>query len=135
MATDTKNTSGMVNYSTVQDLLTTLLTNINSGNIITATDINNLISAYNNFIGHYHTVNDLYGIWNYGDGAGTPYSSAGDYENTDPTSALLLNGGSSASSLTGVTAGDSITASKHNEIKDAVVALNNHKHTWDDRTS
>lgn len=135
MATLTKNTSGMVNYSTVQDLLTTLLTNINSGNLITATDINNLIQAYNTFIGHYHTIDDLYGIWNYGDGLGTPYSSAGNYENSDPSGTLLLSGGSGASSVSGVAAGDSITATKHNEIRDVVVALNNHYHTWDDRTS
>lgn len=135
MATLTKNTSGMVGYSTVQDLLTTLLTNINSGNLITATDINNLIQAYNTFIGHYHTIDDLYGIQDYGDGLNSPYSASGNYELSDPSGTLLLSGGSGASSLSGVAAGDSITATKHNEIQSAVVALNNHYHTWDDRTS
>lgn len=145
MATITKNTSGMTGNrfgkpQDIQDLINTLLVNIKAGNVITASDINNVMFAQLSFLYHYHTVDDLYGLWNYGDGRpgiDQPilYSSSGSYELSDSTSLVLLSDGSAPPTATVIQVGDTITASKHNEIRNSILALQNHKHTWDDRTS
>jgi hypothetical protein len=131
MATITSATGGMVSPSSsdLQSTITSLLSSVNTGQVVTADQINSIVSLYNSFLNHYHGISDLYGIFNYGDGLGTPYSSAGDYE-ADSTSGPTTTYGT----LTGVSAGDSITASKHNEMANYINGIQGHYHTWDDRT-
>lgn len=105
------------------DIIGTLRANIASNNTITSSDINNLISLINNWLGHYHTYDDAYQLATYGNN--------GDRNNyyVDKSSSTI--GGS----IGGISSGDSISASKHNEMRNNVAALASHTHSIDDRTS
>jgi hypothetical protein len=130
MATRTINTSGATNLD--QATINTLKNEMVSGAIIRASHFNSLITLWNNFRNHTHTINDLYGIRDFGDGIGNTagYSDAGSTE-TDTTSVATSNG----SELAGVSVGTTITSTKHNEIRGAFASQLSHLHTWDDRIS
>jgi hypothetical protein len=132
MATITRYTQGMSSPSSgdLQTTIDTLFSNIAAGKIVYAGDINSLISTYNSFLNHYHVIDDLYGIQDYGDGLGSPYSSAGNYE-TDTSSVGIMT----YSTMSTISAGDTFTADKHNEMVNYINGIQGHYHTWDDRTS
>ena len=144
MATITSATGGMVNPASadLQSTINSLLTSVNTGEVVTADQINSIVSLYNSFIGHVHSVSDLYGIFNYGDGLGTPYSSSGNYEykNTGTAADYYYwdaNGfyvAAGFSTLNGVSSGDTITAVKHNELANTINGVQGHFHEWNDRT-
>jgi hypothetical protein len=106
-------------------IISTLRSNIASNNTVTASDINNLISLINNWLGHYHTYDDAYQLATYG--------NTGDRNNyyVDKNSSVL--GGSVAAS--NVNAGENIAASTHNAMRNSVATLASHTHSIDDRTS
>lgn len=121
MATTTR--SPKANVYPSNSIISTLRANIASNNTITSSDINNLIGLINNWLGHYHTYDDAYQLATYGNN--------GDRNNyyVDKNSAAI--GGS----VGGVTSGQSIAASKHNEMRNSIATLASHTHSIDDRTS
>jgi hypothetical protein len=98
---------------------------ITSGSTIYANDLNRIGTLINNMNGHYHTYDDAYQLATYG--------NTGDrnnyYEdkNTNSIDAVVTAPTNTASNTT-------ITASRHNELKDAVNAIAWHYHGIDDRT-
>lgn len=112
--------------------IASLQSSIASGAIVRASHINSIITLFNNFLSHYHTYTDLYGIYNFGDGTGNPgYASDPGSSETDNTSVPV----SMPSSVSGVSIGNSITAAKYNEAVNLANNLRSHYHTIDDRTS
>jgi hypothetical protein len=126
------NTGGMTGptSASLQTTITNKLNLIQSGSIIYATDINDIISTYNSFLTHFHQISDLYGIFNFGDGLGSPYSGSGNFE-ADSSSAATYP----SSSITTISTNDTILVSKHNQMASAINGIQGHNHTWDDRTS
>jgi hypothetical protein len=104
-------------------IISSLRSTVTSNATITASDVNNLISLINNWLGHYHTYDDAYQLATYGNN--------GDRNNyyVDKNSATVGGG------VGGISAGDSIFASKHNEMRNSVASLASHTHSIDDRTS
>jgi len=102
------------------DPITTLRGSIAAGNDINASDITSLIGLINNWLGHFHTYDDFWQIPTYGNnGDRTTY--------VEDKNAVAIGG-----SVTGVTAGDIISAAKHNEMRTSVAALGSHFHSIDD---
>ena len=106
--------------------LTSLRTAIQSGNTIFANDLNRVGTLINNMNGHYHTYDDAYQLATYG--------NTGDRNNyyIDKTT-----GGPDATTTapTDTAANTAITASRHNELRNAINELRYHNHSIDDRTS
>lgn len=130
MATRTISTGGASNID--QGTINTLKSVMTTGSIIYASHVNSLITLWNNFNGHTHTISDLYGIRDYGDGVGNPgyAGSPGSIESDTSGGPVGLNG-----DIGGVAVGGSITAAKHNELRNAVAGQLSHYHSWDDRSS
>lgn len=127
-----RGTSGINNYDVnwFQGVINNLRNNFVSTGYITASDMNTLIYLWNVFNDHSHNVSDLYGIQNYGDGLGNPgYSGSGNYESDGMYGPSNLVG-----DIGGVSAGDIVYASKHNELISAMGSGANHYHGWDDRS-
>jgi hypothetical protein len=94
------------------------------GQTVDAADINGLINLINGWIGHTHTYDDAYQLATYGDnGDRTNY-----YEDKTTSNTGL-------STIGGVSAGTTITAAKHNEMKDRCNSMRGHNHSINDRTS
>jgi hypothetical protein len=106
--------------------LASLRTAIQSGNTIFATDLNRVATLINNMNGHYHTYDDAYQLATYGN-------------NGDRTNYYMdKNTGYADTTITAPTntaANTAITASRHNELKDAINQLRVHNHSIDDRTA
>lgn len=100
-----------------------------AGNKINVSDVNSLISLWNNFNGHTHSISDLYGIYNYGNTNPPGYSSSGSFEND------TSNGPNLSGDIGAVSSGGTITAAKINELISAMSGQANHSHTWNDRAS
>ena len=102
--------------------ITALRTNIQPGNTINMADITSIINLTNGWLGHFHTYDDAYQLATYGNNG-----DRGNYYE-DKNTAIL--GGS----ITALTAGDTITSTKFNEIRDQINILGNHNHSINDRT-
>jgi hypothetical protein len=98
---------------------------ISSGETIRATDLNRIGTLINNMNGHYHTYDDAYQLATFGNtGDRTDYY---EDKNTNSIDGVITAPTNTASDTT-------ITASRHNELKDAVNAIAWHFHGIDDRT-
>lgn len=106
--------------------LTSLRTAIQSGNTIFANDLNRVARLINNMNGHYHTYEDAYQLATYGNnGDRTNYYVEKNTGGPDATITAPLD----------TAANTAITASRHNELKDAINQLRYHNHSIDDRTA
>ncbi len=116
----------------LQSLIDTLQNNMKLNKSITASDVNQLISAYNSWEGHHHDTNDLKGKDTFGNlnvyGGGGTYTGVKDASNAKDT------GGSGFTSLGLVAAGD-VTDSDVNSIINKINAIRSHLHTINDVTS
>lgn len=120
------------NSGTAASTISSLQSAIAAGAVIQAAHINSIITLFNNFLSHYHTYTDLYGIYNFGDGTGNPgYASTPGSSETDNTSSPV----SMPSAAANTSSGSTITASKYNEAVNLANNLRSHYHTIDDRTS
>ena len=99
-----------------------LRNNIQAGNTINSSDINSLIGLINGWLGHYHTYDDAYQLATYGNN--------GDRNNYYEDKSAASIGGS----VTSITSGETISADKHNSMRDNVAALASHTHSINDRT-
>lgn len=99
---------------------------IQAGNTVYANDLNRIGTLINNMNGHYHTYDDAYQLATYGNnGDRNNYYRDVNSSGADATTSAPTN-----------TAADTtITASRHNELRDAVNQIRSHYHTVDDRTS
>ena len=105
--------------------LASLRTAISAGNTIFANDLNRIGTLINNMNGHYHTYDDAYQLATFGN-TGDRNNYIED-KNTNSIDAVI--------SAPTNTAGDTtITASRHNELCDALNQLRVHFHGIDDRT-
>jgi hypothetical protein len=127
MAQSERTTSGMIgpDSATIQATINTLKDAMVIGATVQAAHINSLLSMWRQFNDHYHSVSDLYGIDNYGNVG--RYGTAWDSPNPKNTDAM---GGTEPAD---VTSGDTILASKHEEIKNALLGANDHAHNIYDR--
>lgn len=119
--TETTGAASGIGYTAAQ--LDSLLAKFTTGQIIFAADVQTLLDYYSDFQTHTHAVTDTKVVDNFGTLAGDQSSS--DDENTgnpNGTNALPSD----------PTAGTTITAAKHNEIRNALNSLRSHTHTWDD---
>ena len=99
--------------------LTSLRTAISSGNTIFANDLNRIGTLINNMNGHYHTYDDVRQIATYGNtGDRATYILDKNTNSIDSVTAAPTN----------TVADTSITASRHNELKDAINNLRSHSH-------
>lgn len=131
MATETRTTTGMNNNGTVQTYVNNTSGKFVTGRIIYASDINQIINGFNTLNDHVHGgITDLYGIDNFGN-VGS-YGSGGAYEeqNANSSGPVGIN-----ADVGTVSAGQTATASKYNDMANAANSARSHYHTWDDRTS
>lgn len=99
--------------------LASLRTAISSGNTIFANDLNRIGTLINNMNGHYHIYDDVRQIATFG--------------NTGDRATYLVDKNTNSidsvtSAPTNTAAETSITASRHNELKDAINNLRSHSH-------
>jgi len=120
MATDTRDSGDAsgVNYSAAN--INTLLTQFEAGDIITKSAIDTLLDYYTDMTTHTHEVTDFTTKATFGNTG----SNSSTTENTDnPTiAAVPADPGTNST----------ITASKHNEIRNAVNNVRTHVHNWND---
>jgi len=94
--------------------------------IISASNLNTLSALLNNAMAHYHTYDDAYQLATFGNnGDRNNY-----YEDKSSNPPALRPG-----NLAGVTAGNAITATDHNNMRNAATFLRTHYHSIDDRTA
>ena len=106
--------------------IASLRTAISSGSQIFANDLNRIAILINNMNGHYHSYSDAYQLATYGNtGDRTNYTEIKNTGTPDSTT----------SAPTDTAANTAITASRHNELKDAINNIRNHYHSIDDRTA
>lgn len=119
--------------STLQSLITTLTNAMIQNQSVTASDVNQLISAYNTWILHDHKSDDLRGRDTYGNV--TVYGS--NKWASDPTSSQAKTSGGSNFSTSGfvVAATNDINDTDVNTIIGLINAVRTHKHTIFDTTS
>jgi len=115
-------------YNGDQTAINNLRNSIQAGNVCTAADINTITSMINSWRGHRHGFVDWYQIADYGNNG-----DRGNYmEDRQSATASDYIGGSNVST---VSAGNTITASHHNSMKDETNRLRSHAHGITDRTS
>lgn len=106
--------------------ISSLRTAVASGNTIYANDLNRIGTMINDMNGHYHTYTDQYQAATFGNnGDRATYTES---KNTGGPDSIT-------SSPTDTAANTTITASRHNELKDSINAVRQHYHEIDDRTS
>lgn len=123
MPTDTRNTTDAqsISYSTAN--IDTLLASFEAGDIITKAAVDTLLDYYADITDHDHDVDDYNVKDTFGNTAGNQTSvNSGENVNDATLNAIPVDPGTSST----------ITASKHNEIRNAVNSLRGHTHTWDD---
>jgi hypothetical protein len=98
---------------------------ISSGEVVRATDLNRIGTLINNMNGHYHTYDDAWQLATFGN-TGDRNNYIGD-KNTNSID-------STTSAPTNTAADASITATRHNELRDSINNLRSHFHGIDDRT-
>ena len=115
--------------ATMQAQVDDMVTNMAAGKPILAADVAQLVSTYNDFVAHYHTVSDLRGVNTFGNlsryGAGLYVTS---------TSATP-SGVASEVVPAGVTVNGDVTATDINTIIAFVNSMQTHTHTINDITS
>lgn len=125
-----RTTSGMIDPSTatIQGTIDGLRIPLAIGSVVSAATINSLLAMWRSFNDHYHQTGDLFG-----DGYGNTGSYAAGANNwdTNPENTSRMGG----TEPVDVVAGDTIYATKHEEIKNAILTSNGHFHTIDDRTA
>lgn len=138
----TSGIKGVGGVASLQSLITTLQNNMALNKDITASDVNQLISAYNSWQDHHHTTDDLIGIDSEGNlavyGAGGTYTgvkNASDAKNTGgtlfTTQPLIV-----VAAIAGVNEPDGdIEDNDVNAIINSINAIRDHLHTIDDITS
>jgi hypothetical protein len=106
--------------------ISSLRTAINSGNTIYANDLNRIATLINEINGHYHTTTaDAYQLPTYGNnGDRTEYYES---KSTGGPDAIIT-------APTDTSSNSTITASRHNELKDSINEIRAHYHQIDDRT-
>ena len=105
--------------------ISSLRTAIASGSTIYANDLNRISTLINNMNGHYHTYDDAYQLATYGNSG-----DRGNYYEDKNTAGP----DSITSSPTDTALNTDITASRHNQLKDAVNNIRSHYHSINDRT-
>ena len=116
--TATSSNAGGISYSTAN--IDTLLASFEAGDIITKAAVDTLLDYYADITDHNHTVVDLINAKTFGNtGAGS--------ETTDTVDAASLS-----AIPTDPGTNSTITASKHNELRNAVNSLRGHVHNWED---
>jgi hypothetical protein len=106
--------------------LASLRTAVAAGNTIFANDINRIATLINNMNGHVHTYDDAFQLATFGNnGDRNNYIENKNTNNIDAVTNAPTN---TASDTT-------ITASRHNELRDALNQLRVHFHGIDDRTA
>lgn len=122
MPQDTKNSSDALNVSYTTANIDTLLNSFDAGDIITKAAVDTLLDYYADITDHDHTVNDVAVVDNFGNLAGNQSSSANETVADASLTAVPADPG----------ANSTITASKHNAIRNAVNSLRGHVHSWTD---
>jgi hypothetical protein len=107
--------------------IASLRTAMTAGNTIFANDLNRVATLINNMNGHYHNYDDAYSLKTFGT-AGVGASSPLESRNTGGPDATVT-------APTNTAANTAITASRHNELKDAINQVRYHYHVIDDRTA
>lgn len=119
--TETSSNANSVTYTTAE--IDTLLNSFDAGDLITRSAIQSLLDYFGDIHDHNHTVVDLAASKTFGNtGAG---SSA-----TDTTVVGNLLG-----IPTDPATNSTVTAAKHNDIRNAINSLRGHVHTWTDNAS
>lgn len=115
--------------ATMQSTVDALVSNMAAGKAITAADVAELVSIYNTYVSHYHTVSDLRGVNTYGNlnvyGSGVYVAK----QSSTPTGKVA------GTTPVGVSSGSEITAADINTIIGFINSMRNHNHTIDDTTS
>jgi hypothetical protein len=111
------------NTSSIQSSIDSLRSSFTAGDTIQASHINSLLSIWRSFNDHYHQTTD-YAFEAFGNTAPT-----GSFYETDPENTSRMGG----TEPSDVSAGDVITASKHQEIRTSILQSNGHSHSIDDR--
>jgi len=125
----TRTTNGMNNNGTVQTYVNNTSGKYSTGRLIYASDINILINGFNTINDHVHSgIYDLYGQDTYGN-ISTYGASAVEETNGNTSAPIGMN-----ANISTVSSGQTVTASKYNEMANAANAARSHYHTWDDRT-
>ena len=121
----TQSTTNFTGASSQAAEITSLRAAISSGSTIYANDLNRISTLINNLNGHYHNYNDIYQLANYGNtGDRNNYFES---KNTGGPDSILA-------APTDTAANTSITAARHNQLKDSINTLKEHYHSIDDRT-
>jgi hypothetical protein len=103
--------------------ITALRTSIQPGNVINFADIESVINLTNGWLGHFHTYDDAYQLATYGNNG-----DRGNYYDPDKNTVTI------GAAMTNITAEETITATKVNELRGNINLLGNHNHDVDDRT-
>ena len=135
MAQVQRNTTGIltINAASLQSLITTLKNAITVGAGITASDVNQVISAYNTWRQHTHNATDLRGIDTFGNLA---VYGGGTFAATPSSSNAKSTGGVSFpnNAFLNVVA-DDIDDSDVNSFINSINSIRTHKHTIFDTVS
>lgn len=99
---------------------------IDSGQTITAANINSVATLLNWSMAHYHTYDDAYQLATFGNNG-----DRNNYYEDKNTAAPAFRPGD----LGGVATGNDITATHHNNLRNAAEFLRSHYHQIDDRTA
>lgn len=130
------NTNGIDGgITSMQSTLNTLASKMSTGNIIYASDVSALYNLFSTFENHQHIVDDLYGIYNFGDGTGNPgYSSDGSYY-YPATSTAISNYSLSGFNSSAVQTGQTILATTAANLAEDYSNGLSHYHQWTDTDS
>jgi hypothetical protein len=119
-------TPDSISYNGNTTTIANLRTAIASGNTVTAAAINDLIGMINSWDNHTHTYTDLYQTATFGNNG-----DRGTYSESKTTA----KHDEDSSDVSTVSVGDTITAAKHNEMKNVANKLRSHYHVINDRIS
>jgi hypothetical protein len=96
-----------------------------SGEVVRATDLNRIGTLINNMNGHYHTYDDAWQLATFGNnGDRGQYYEDKNTNNIDAVTTAPVD----------TAANTSITASRHNQLRDAINTIAYHDHGINDRT-
>jgi|688.fasta_scaffold392454_2 hypothetical protein len=122
-----RNTAAPVGIN-INARVSALRTTIKSGETIRAVDINELIALVNIALGHYHSYYDLAQLATFGTQDDRGNHDRATYESTKDTSVSGTLGGT----VGAISAGVTITASKHNELANPIRRISSHTHGFTD---
>lgn len=123
MAQDTRNTSDVQSVGYTTEQIDTLLASFEAGDIITKAAVDAILDYYADIHDHDHDVDDYATKDTFGNLAGNQTSvTTGENTQVASLNSIPVDPGTNST----------ITASKHNEIRNAVNSLRGHVHVWDD---